>query len=178
MNPQVEEIIKKKKEEVEALKQQEKKELLLELGLTTKEYAKNDSDLNEYPYMEEIDGKTVYYKLNPIEISEEDYIELKKHFKETNLQKQEKEIKKFQKYYDTFKQLPNIIFWIMISCTFIGSIVGASMSSESVLVFFISALAGVGLSFLYKWLINVYISHVILRTEYLSLLVKNIDKNK
>lgn len=82
MNPKVEEFLAKKKKEKEEQELKKRNSVLLKLGLCEKEYAPEGKDYSdgytEYHY-DEKEGKNIYYKSVPIEVTDEEYAEILKY---------------------------------------------------------------------------------------------------
>ena len=80
MDPRVEKFLNDKREEIKKKELMERQQNLIEAGLYEKEYSKNDQYSLEYPYSEDNSlGQTKYYKLVAINITDEEYEEVKKY---------------------------------------------------------------------------------------------------
>ena len=86
MNEKLRDFLDKKRLERIEKSEEEKRSLLMKLDLVEKVYSPDNSSGSEYPCWEVInnteddgnEGSVVYYKLVPIEITDEEYEELKK----------------------------------------------------------------------------------------------------
>lgn len=83
MNEKVESFLNKKRAEEQEKYAKQKQKLLIDLGLFDKEYSTSTSYSAEYPYAEWDNqaqpGKCKYYKQVPIDVSDEEYEEIKKY---------------------------------------------------------------------------------------------------
>ncbi len=79
MNEKVEQFLQAKKQAVSEQYEKEKSKFLFELGLFEKEYSPNNEFSSEY-YFSEWDGSaTKYFKKVPVQITDEEYEEIKKY---------------------------------------------------------------------------------------------------
>lgn len=87
MNQKAQKYITSKKKELQKIKVSEKESFLIEQGLCEKVFAPNPERFGinhtEYPYGErnEQDGSTVYYKLTPIDLTDEEFEQVYSAFK-------------------------------------------------------------------------------------------------
>ncbi len=80
MHEMVREFLEKKRQKIEAEKEKNKVETLISLGLYEVEYSPDGEQTSEYNLgkWDEEAGKTRYYKKVPVDVSEEEYEEIKK----------------------------------------------------------------------------------------------------
>lgn len=112
MNNVIEDFLNKKEAEYQDKKEQEKQRLLLELKLVEKEYSPFYEYNDEYPYSEFDEQGYIlhWYKEKPIQISDEEYEELKKYAKsnpETTSNK------------NSLATTLTVIAWLVFICGFI-----------------------------------------------------------
>ena len=115
MNEKVEKFLEtKRKDEIEN-QEKEKKKTLFELGLYEKEYSPNNLYTEEYSCSEwDYDSsKTKYYKKVPVEITEEEYQEVKKYAKPKDVDVSEQ---------PTIVTVLTVIAWIIFTAGFIAGI--------------------------------------------------------
>lgn len=83
MNEKLKEFLDAKKEAEQKKHEEEKQKTLIELGLFEKVYSPDNKQSEEFPFYEWDDGTPTsrYYKEVPIEITDEEYQEVKKYLK-------------------------------------------------------------------------------------------------
>ena len=80
MDPRVEKFINGKKDEIKKKELEKRQKILIKAGLYEKEYSKNFQYSSEYPYTELNNlGQAKYYRIVPINITDEEYEEVKKY---------------------------------------------------------------------------------------------------
>lgn len=84
MHEKVQEFINEKKNEERRIYDSKKSQLLISLGLTEKVYSDSKEYSYEFPYSENVDGELKWYKIKAIEITDEEYEEIKKYSSKNN----------------------------------------------------------------------------------------------
>lgn len=170
MNEKVQEFINNINEQKEQDKARWKKDRLLEMGLTEKEYSpdgKASEVYNQYEVVE-IDGesKTKYYKTVPLSVTDEEFEQVEKALEEKEYYKHKKDLASAKKYFNIFKVMPLVVFWLTMVVAFIGGIVLASFDGNFMLPIVIGSIVGAIEYFITK----IIVAPTVLSVEYLSLL--------
>ena len=115
MNERVEQFIESiKKEEIDK-KESWKKRQLMSWGLTEKEYSPDGVQSDKYNLVEiNEEGKALYYREIPMNVSNEEFEAMENAVAEKELCKWSKGISSNENYFEAFKSLPKIVFWISV----------------------------------------------------------------
>lgn len=173
MSITVEEFIAKREAQLKAEKQKWKDEKLQEWGLTEKEYSPDGRATEKYQLIEEKDGKTLYYRNVPISMSDEEFAEIEKSVKKKGFYKRKKDLDSAKKYFNIFKALPLVLFWMTMGLSFILGIIFAENEVDG--GFIACLLVGAIFGGINYFLTKIIVAPTVLTVEYLSLLTQDMD---
>lgn len=89
------------------------------------------------------------------------------------------EIKEKQKYYDFYKKLPKIIFWVTVAFYgIIGIVLSNNIRHAGTGPFFVSLLIGLVVGAISYFLIKILASVKIIQTEYLAIIAKEVAEEE
>ena len=173
MNERVEKFIESVKKEEFDKRESWKKKQLMAWGLTEKEYSCDGVQSDKYNLVEiNEEGKALYYREIPMNVSNEEFEAMENAVAEKELCKWSKGISSNENYFEAFKSLPKILFWISVTVSVLtGLLLAAIYDGAFLLVGFV----GVVVSFITYILTKIMISPIVLTVEYLYLLL---NKNK
>ncbi|MBO5036370.1 MAG: hypothetical protein J6D42_04750 [Clostridia bacterium] len=90
VNEKVQEYLNEKEKEYLKIKNKKRSEFLISQGLYSKIYSPSDNRTEEYPFSEYKDGVYVFYKKEPIAVSDEEYKAIKSAYKACSVDKKER----------------------------------------------------------------------------------------
>lgn len=173
MNERVERFIESVKKEEFDKRESWKKKQLMAWGLTEKEYSCEGVQSERYNLVEvNEEGKALYYREVPIEVSDEEFEAMENAVAEKELCKWSKGISSNENYFEAFKSLPKILFWISVTVSVLTGLLLAAIYDGA---FLLVGIVGVVVSFITYILTKIMISPIVLTVEYLYLLL---NKNK